>query len=329
MLVCVTRMFTIMIACLSLFWAYPSRANADWTTFEGRLFTVRSELSTTDTAQFVHALDQTYATIMRRLPRGATVTSDRCTVYVFQSKDDFLTFASDGVDATCVYRPKSSNPKAYPDRVLATFYKASPDAVPNLEGIARGCAFAALHAQCAGPAARFFHRPAWWIQGVAAVFGSGRRNEADDRTVLDVSQRHLTDLQQHLRVSSTSRPVALSTVLRARLSSTSNNYGIPDCYFWGFTYYLLHRAESAATPTASFVTPRPITIDTPSGPATVDLGSAVRDFWVSATSAPPEAASPSDLSEHYLRELQAALGVQVDWLGDDWRKFILELKSPH
>ncbi|MFC1707666.1 hypothetical protein ACFL59_12765, partial [Planctomycetota bacterium] len=217
----------------------------------------------------------------------------RLTVHLYGDQASFVKHAADGNPGVgSVYRPVADS-KTGVQRIVSVFEgheSYSVDVALRHEGTHQ------LQDAACGSVDHmdFLLRPPWWLDGVALYMAEGHRLEQDGRLVRQVaSDRHL----MVKKAIEEDRELALADLVRTPLATFRIHH---YAYAWALVDYLLHRGS--------------VTID---GRA-LDLRAAYDQFqtFVLAHSGRPTV-------EGYAQSLDAALGIKIDRLTDDFRAYVL------
>ncbi|RME73515.1 MAG: hypothetical protein D6776_06955 [Planctomycetota bacterium] len=205
------------------------------------------------------------------------------------------------------YRPKSDNPNAYPDRMVAAFHGSFGTTGGTREVLAHECTHQFEHILCDGTAMQFMVRPPWWVEGLAVYFGDGYRMDKNGKLTIGIPRDRLMMIQRILR-SGQAPPI--SRFLRTDLGQYQRMAGLTYPYGWSLVYYFLHRGNG-----------KPVEINGHK----VDLKKVFNQFFKVVTAKPPQL-MPQQYPEYYARKFEELLGFPVDELTGDWKNFILSLK---
>ncbi len=163
---------------------------------------------------------------------------------------------------------------------------------------------------CEGTPKDWAVRAAWWKEGLAGCFGDGvRRTDGGRKLELRLPRDRLSELKRLLAAGGTT---SLKDLVRA-----PDLDGSQASEAWGLCHYFLHRGLVNV------------------GEKRVDLARTFERFTEVAIAKPPEELPRAYFQgttrlpgEHYAAKLEELLGVPVEALEDDYRKYFDSLALP-
>jgi hypothetical protein len=256
-------------------------------------------------AQFLEQLYDAYDSLFRGYPR---YYQGKSKIYIFRNIEDFQTYGGARPGVGGYYRPKSDNPNAYPDRMVASYHGTFGTTGGTREVLAHECTHQFEHILSDGNEMQFLSRPPWWIEGLAVYFGDGYTFDNKGKLVIGIPRDRLMIIQ---RVLGSGKAPPISRFLRITLGEYQRNAGLTYPYGWSLCHYFLHRGKG-----------KPVDINGKS----VDLRKVFDDFFKVVTAEPPGGMGPQGFPEYYARKFEELLGFPVDELTKDWKDYVLSLE---
>ncbi len=273
--------------------------------------------STREVAQgYADFLEKIYEAYEKVFARHKKYWDKKSTVYIFRSNEEFreLTGAEMGVGG--FYVPKSPNPNAFPDRIVAAFHGSFGTSGDTRLVLAHECTHQIQHTVCAGKEETFMARPAWWVEGLAVYFGDGFNFDRRGRLVIGIPRDRLAMLRRLIDEKVVPDQLKLSDLVKADFRFYQMNAGVTYPYGWSLVYYFLHRGEDRRGKQ------KPIKVKGKE----IDLAKVFDEFFKVVTAIPPQGERTEP--EYYAQKLDALLGVPIDELTADWREFVMGLELP-
>jgi hypothetical protein len=277
-------------------------------------------------AKFMVQIRREYDKVFKKYPR---YWNGQSTIYIFRNNDDFKTFAEDQAGVGGFYRPKSENPNASPDRLVAAFHGAFGTGDTRAV-LAHEATHQMEHIYCDGTEMEFLSRPPWWMEGYACYFGDGFKFDRKGNLEIIIPRMRLNPIQQYLKQGLLNqRPI--SSFLRVGLRQYQMEAGLTYPYGWALIYYFKKRCEVPGKKKGTFET-KPQKIKVNGQEKELNLTKVLDDFFIVMSKKPPAGAgdpfNPQGAGDYYAKELEKILGFPIDHLADDFKDFILKLEPP-
>lgn len=275
--------------------------------------------STKEVAQrYADFLEKIYAAYDKVFSKYKRYWDKPSVVYIFRNVQEFREYMGVDEGVGGFYIPESENENAYPNRIIAAFHGRFGSTGDTRLVLAHEGTHQMEHILCAGSEAQFRWRPTWWMEGLAVYFGDGYSLDKRGNLKIGIPRDRLVMLRKLMKAGIVPDKVKLSDFVKWDLRAYQGYAGIAYPYGWGLCHYFLHRGEDRKGKQT------PVKIKGKE----IDLRKAFEDYFKFITDAPPESWKPHEAAELYAKKLDEILGMPIDDLTEDWKKYIDSLEVP-
>ncbi len=173
---------------------------------------------------------------------------------------------------------------------------------------------------CEGTSKDWAVRPTWWVEGLAVYFGDGFRWTKNKKDLeIGIPRDRLSHLKQLIQSGNMTKLKELLRIPHMMFSGFYYSQG------WGLCHYMLHRGEDKKG------NQKPVKI----GDKELVLAPIFEEFFKFVLSKPPDDLVSSYFqgnlmgpAEFYAKKFEELLGVDLDVLEEDYKKYILAMELP-
>lgn len=302
------------------------KGTGEWFVIETKNYLIRCNSTQAVAKRYADFMEKIYTEYDKVFKKYKRHWSGKSTIYIFRSNEEFKIFAEEDRGIGGFYRPKSENPNAYPDRIVAAFHGAFGTG-DTREVLAHECTHQMQHILCDGDERSFMVRPPWWMEGYACYFGDGFRFDKKGNLEIVIPRMRLNSIQTYLKNDGFLKEWPMSKFVRLHLMQYQMMAGLTYPYGWSLVYYFKERGRVPVKGKKGQFEQKPVKIMVDGKEREVNLSKVLDDYFAVITKAPPGEAM-SNPPEYYAKKLDELLGFPVDALMDDWKKFVLELEGP-